>query len=307
MNDTDMQSNDTADMDSALESASVETTASEPAQSASPPQTSQPSRSWEAAMEAKGNEIADRELPSINAPPNWKEGLDWQSLPRSVQQHIIDREGDYHRGMTQYGTDVKLAREMGQVINDFNSRLPAFYHQITPQEQVRALYQANEMLMQHPVEAIQFLAQQHGVDLGMFGPNGQAMQQMQAQHQQWHQQRQQYFQKEFENFIRERADYWSAELEDEVLRQIDAVKATNPSLFQIDPFTVVRQAEERAKKVCGISDKQAAVEARKKADEAKRLASLNVKSSTGRSPSNTSRGMFDTDTWTAAYDKANRR
>src|SRR5262245_22933939 len=106
------------------------------------------------------------------------------------------------------------------------------------------LYAANELLLRDPLNAIATLAKMHSVDLGMFGPNAAAMHDMQTQHQQWHQQRQQYFQKEFENFIQERAEYWSPELENECLRQIEAVKQQNPSLFAMDPFSVVRQAEE---------------------------------------------------------------
>jgi hypothetical protein len=101
-------------------------------------------------------------------------------------------------------------------------------------------------------------------------------------------------------------DHWPS-IEDEAVRQVNAVREQNPSLFHMDPLRVVRDAVERAEKICGISDKQSAVEARKKADEAKRLASMNVRSVLSKSPSNISGDMWSSDNWRAAYDKASGR
>jgi hypothetical protein len=256
-------------------------------------------------MEKTAATIESRELPPIAAPTNWSNlGEDWNSLPRHVQERIAQRETEVQQGFSRLGNDAKVAREMGQVIDDFNSRLPDQYRQMPPSEQIRALYTANEMLLRDPYNALLQLAQMHNVDLSVFGAGQQAVHQVRNEQAQFERQRQAYFQKEFENFVKERADIWTPQFEDECIRQIGVVKEQNPSLFAMDPFTVVRQAEERARKVLGVSDQAETV---KRAAEAKRLASLNVRSVVGKSPSGVSKGMFSEDTWSSAYDKAQRR
>ena len=89
-------------------------------------------------------------------------------------------------------------------------------------------------------------------------------------------------QREIENYIREKS-YWP-EIEEEVHRQVNAVKDQNPSLYAMDPLRVIREAEQRALAITGVKNKLNLGEARRKADEARRLASLNVKSKIGSSP-----------------------
>src|SRR5262245_23650387 len=303
MDNTDMQS----DISSALESASAETT-SGPVESASPStpsQSSRPSQGWEATLEKTAANIADRELPEIAAPGNWKQDLDWKGLPRSVQEHIAQRETEYQRGMTKYGEDYKLAKGINDLIDQFQQGMPEHYRAIPKHEQIQFLYAAQDMLTRDPVSAIQWLAQAHGVDLGQFGPGAQRVSQIEQQHQRLHQERQQYIQQEVQNFVKDKP-YWP-QIEDEVVRQVNAIRETNPSLWSADPLTVMRQAHDTALKVTGVQSKLDAVEAKKKADEAKRLASLNVRSAMGRSPSNISNDMWSNDNWGAAYDKATNR
>ena len=79
-------------------------------------------------------------------------------------------------------------------------------------------------------------------------------------------------QREIENYIREKS-YWP-EIEEEVHRQVNAVKDQNPSLYAMDPLRVIREAEQRALAITGVKNKLNLGEARRKADEARRLASL---------------------------------
>jgi hypothetical protein len=174
---------------------------------------------------------------------------------------------------------------------------------------------AHHALETQPAQALAWLAQSYGIPLAALGQDPEAVQmqqrqmtqlqqqaqRLQAQQQQWQQQRQAYLQKEIESLINGK-EHWSS-IEDETIRQLNAVRAQNPSAYEMDPFRVVKDAISRAEKIAGISDKAETV---KKAQEAKRLASLNVKSSVGKSPSNVSGGMFDDSTWQNAYSKANR-
>jgi hypothetical protein len=256
----------------------------------------------------------------------------WNKLDPSTQAYISEREQSAHQRITELGQEVSHMRQSGGMVGEladvvahFTPRLPPEVANMSRPEQIARLYAASEAIHRDPVGSIIQLARHHGVDLSQIGGNPQAAAQqqqivsqyaqrvqyleqqnaqLQAQQREWHQTRQQYFQREMEGFIKERADYWSPELEDEVLRQVNAVRDTNPSVFNMDPLTVVRQAEARAKKIVGIQAKQDAVEAKKKADDAKRLGSMNVKSKIGRSPSGVSENMWSADAWDSAYDKA---
>src|SRR5262249_28039504 len=100
----------------------------------------------------------------------------------------------------------------------------------------------------------------------------------------------------------------SPELEEETLHQVAALRDRNPSLFHADPLSVMREAHTRALKVLGMSAKQDQVAAKKRADEAKRLSELNVRSNgLNRAPGAASAGMFDNTTWDRAFERANKR
>lgn len=94
-------------------------------------------------------------------------------------------------------------------------------------------------------------------------------------------------------------------IEGAMLEQIEAIKATEPWRLETDPLGVLRAAHDQALKLTGVGDKlpdkQAA--AKKKADEAKRLASLNVRSSTGRSPRTISKDIWSSESWGDIYDR----
>jgi DNA repair exonuclease SbcCD ATPase subunit len=293
---------DTSDV-SAADSAPVEHSAANSTGSTNAPsQPSRPSQSWESTMEKTAATIESRELPPIDAPTNWSNlGEDWKTLPRHVQERIAQRETEVQQGFSRLGHDARTAREMGQVIDDFNSRLPDQYRQMPPTEQIKALYAANEMLLRDPLNAIATLAQMHNVDLSVFGTGQQQVQQVQSQYQQFQQQRQAYLAKEIESIIHGK-QHWP-QIEDEVMRQVNAVRAQNPSAFEIDSLRVVREAIDRAEKLAGIADQGETV---KKAAEARRINSMNVKTRAGKSPSNVSKDIWSNDSWTAAYDKAQR-
>jgi hypothetical protein len=67
-------------------------------------------------------------------------------------------------------------------------------------------------------------------------------------------------------------EYW-ARIEDEVIAQVHALKSMNPKKAASDPLGLLRDAEKRALKQVGIDpdEKTKAAEAKKKADDARRL------------------------------------
>jgi hypothetical protein len=82
------------------------------------------------------------------------------------------------------------------------------------------------------------------------------------------------------------------------------IKIQDPARVACDPVGVLREAHDRAVKASGIELPDVAAERRRKADEAKRLASINVRSSAGRSPRTVSGDIWSNDAWSAAYDRA---
>lgn len=86
----------------------------------------------------------------------------------------------------------------------------------------------------------------------------------------------QYLTEEVENFVKDKP-YW-AKIEEEVAHQIHAMKFQNEHRVLANPLAAMKEAEERALKIVGIDPKanETAAERKKKADAAKRLASMNV-------------------------------
>jgi hypothetical protein len=106
-----------------------------------------------------------------------------------------------------------------------------------------------------------------------------------------------------QNFAQGKEKYLP-KIENEIAAQIELIKIQDPARVACDPVGVLREAHDRAVKASGIELPDVAAERRRKADEAKRLASINVRSSTGRSPRTISNNILDSDSWSAAYDRA---
>ena len=103
---------------------------------------------------------------------------------------------------------------------------------------------------------------------------------MRAEHAQWQQQRVQQEQ-HLSAAIARFADgkpYWP-QIESQVVQQLFAMKMADPGRVQADPMGTLKEAASLAIKLSGVELPERKAEAKKKADEAKRLASLNVRSS----------------------------
>jgi hypothetical protein len=201
----------------------------------------------------------------INMPQAWGQDRSelWSKLDRSAQAYIAERELQAAQKISELGNRGKLPDEFGSVMEKYGSVIPRGPdgNPMAPPAVMESLLVAHHALETHPAAAIQWLANSYGVNLGELAhdPRSAAQQaqyaqaaqqlqnqlaQMQAQHQQWHAKRMQYIQREAENYIREK-DYWPS-IEDEVIRQVNAVKETNPGLVEADPLAVMKEAEKRA-------------------------------------------------------------
>jgi hypothetical protein len=128
----------------------------------------------------------------------------------------------------------------------------------------------------------------------------QAIAQQQAQQRA---QREQYLTAEISRFA-DGKDYWD-KVQPEIERQIHGLKATDAARVEQDPLWALTEAHDRAVKQAGILTKEVAAERKRKADEAKRLASLNARSNGGQSPITASRNIWDNASWGAIYDRVN--
>ena len=239
------------------------------------------------APELKGQET---KLPGAAAQPPTSLSREarehWPSLPEPVQKFIAEREMQATQKISELSEYAKVAREITQVFEQFSETMPKLADgQAAPPSQVmQHLLAANHALETNPQEALQWLAQSYGVDLGTADTERvrqQAYAEMQQQ-QQWEQQKQaweqhqrqtQKVQAHVEAFTRDKP-HWD-QIEADVLYFIPAEKAKNP---HGEPTEWFQAAYDKAMAGRPDLDSTKKAESKRAADQAKRLASLNVKS-----------------------------
>jgi hypothetical protein len=259
----------------------------------------------------------------------------WAAMPQEARDLFLQREQESQAKISQYGREVAelkkaggTSAELGEIVSRYSAHIPrdATGQPMPALAVMEHLLAAHAMLESQPAAAVQALANYYGVNLGAFAHDPDAAQhqqqlvgafqqesqriqqevaQLKATQQQWTHQRQQYLQQEILRLI-DGKEHWN-QIEPEVVRQLEAVRSQDPSAYELDSLRAVREAIDRAEKITGVHDKKAAEEARKKALEAKRLASLNVRSVVGKSPTSVSKDIWSNDSWGASYDKAQRR
>jgi hypothetical protein len=254
--------------------------------------------------------------PAIQRPQAWSSDVDelWSKLPPAAQELISKREGEAHKRITELGEVAKTVEPIKPYLEPLQRASARMG--VSPGKGLELLLAADDYLARDPVQAIQWLAQQSGVDLSRFGqqPTGEVSESAEVNAlnqkisqlvrmlsetshriQSREQQEQQAQAQSLENLVQDFAkgkDYWP-EIEAEVAAQIAAIRLSDPSL---SPKDTLEKAHERAVKLNDdIRNKlnetkrkeeeaKKASEAKRKADEAKRLASLNVRSIEGKAP-----------------------
>lgn len=107
-----------------------------------PAKTILPPRSWTAAAKAKFN-----------------------ALDPDVQQEVLRREGEMDQGKAQWDTKAELFNKLDAVLAPVKDQLA--FNGMTPDTYVGALVNADQALRgPNKVQALQFLAQQYGINLG---------------------------------------------------------------------------------------------------------------------------------------------
>jgi hypothetical protein len=262
-------------------------------------------------------EAKEPEKPAIQRPQSWSADVDelWSTLPPKAQEIIAKRESEAHQRITELGQVAKTAEPLKEVLEPLQRASARMG--LPPGEGLKLLLAADDYLARDPVAAIQWLAQQSGVDLSRFGqpaqgqsgevaPEVSALNQKIAhlermlsdtsyRIQQREQQELQTQHQSLEGLVTDFSkgkDYWP-EIEGEVVAQIRAIKSANPSM---DPKAVLEKAHDNALKLNDEvrnklteskrkeEEAKKASEAKRKAEEAKRLASLNVRSVSGKAP-----------------------
>lgn len=260
--------------------------------------------------------------PAIDAPISWpKEMKDkWSSLAPDTQEYIARRESEAQSKISQMGQETAAYRPLANVVEQHKDLFAKY--QVPPDRGISLLLEAQRKLDANPVAAIAELARNYGVDLGVFGNGQEGQQQPQVamlQHEIANLKQQL---NETAGQVRSRIEAEQKAIETQNLSTIDSFLAGKElAESDYDSFAILIEAERRLKPGATpekllegayrkfqadnpekfealVAQRAAQEEAKRKAEadkksaEAKKLGSLNVKSSPGASPS--SRSMDDT-------------
>lgn len=101
----------------------------------------------------------------IAAPASWSEDARnvWASLPRNIQQEMMGREQEALRSSEQYAGKLKTLDAITEALSPAQQRIALAG--TGPDQYVRSLVAADEYLRKDPINAINWLAQSYGIDL----------------------------------------------------------------------------------------------------------------------------------------------
>jgi hypothetical protein len=116
-----------------------------------------------------GPSVKDPNPESITAPISWsaEKRQAFTSLPRDVQQYIVERESETQRLISQksgeYDKTVRSSKEVLDVLEPYRQNFAQ--RGISDKQAIEYLLRANEFLEKNPQDAIRRLAEMHGLDL----------------------------------------------------------------------------------------------------------------------------------------------
>lgn len=126
----------------------------------------------EAAPQAEVKEQEPKKS-KYEAPQSWKAQLKerWATLPEEFQEEISRRELDMHQAMTRHDGDLKMGRELKEVIAPYMPIIQA--EGGTPAKAVQELLNTAYVLRtaspQVKAQMVQQIIQSYGVDMGLLG------------------------------------------------------------------------------------------------------------------------------------------
>jgi hypothetical protein len=275
---------------------------------------------------------AEEAKPSpISPPASWSAEMKakWDKLPPDVQQYAVQRESESQQALSRLGNELGQLKGVRETVEQHRDLFEK--RGISYKEGVTRLLNAQRLLETEPVRGLALLAQEYGVDLRSFGGQPDQYGQQQAIPPalvaEMERLRAEVRQTSARTEMRERQEAEAERtkleslvadvaaknpdfslVENEVVRLVPIIREQNPGLSHkellekaIDEAGWVNPTvrEQRlAKQVKLKADAEA-----KKATEAKRLASLNVKSNATARPG--PKSMVDT--IEAAYDRIQAR
>lgn len=246
--------------------------------------------------------------PAIDAPVSWTAEMKakFGNLAPEVQTYVAQREREAAQALSRYGEKAKQYEPVANVIEQ--NRVIFERNGVAPEQGVALLLQAQAMLDTDPVAGIAAIAQQYGVDLGALqgrtttAPEllslkaeianlkaqlNETSTQVRGRQEQEAEARRNALEAQVSDFKKANPDFDL--VENEVISLIPLIRSKEQGLSEKE---VLAKAYEqaawlnpdlRAKRVAADQAK-AAEAARKKAEEAKKLGSLNVRSAAQAKP-----------------------
>jgi len=267
---------------------------------------------------------AETAEPSIPAPHSWPAEMKakWATLPPDAREYIAKRESEAHSTISRMGQTVKAFQPVAETLEQHREVFER--NGLGDQDGIKALLNAQIALEQNPVAAIKHLAGAYGVDLarlyGNAGEQGSGQPQiaaLEAQIASLHKQltetsqrvttreqreteaQRQTLESVVNDFLKDKPDFDT--IEPDVMALLPAIRERNPGA---SPRELLADAYDKAQWVNPAarakrleadrkaSEAKAAEENAKRAAEAKKHNSLNVK--TGQSSTGDRKTMDDT-------------
>ncbi len=238
----------------------------------------------------------------------------WGTVPPEVAEWVGKREAESHKRITELGETAKASEQIRSVVDRYKDT----FRGVPVEQGLDKLLAANAFLEQNPVDGIKWLAQAYGVNLSGLGQqaNGEQPQEsdvvrslrselaelkrqvsdtstrVASREQQEAKAREDALLKTAEDFAKDKQDHWK-DLEPEVIAQLAAINVSEPNL---QPNQKLEKAYQRALRINeAVSNRlneskrkaeaeKAEAEKKRKADEAKKLGSLNVKTANASTP-----------------------
>lgn len=275
-----------------------------------------------ASPEAQPAEAQAAEAPAAEpaiAPPNsWRReaAAEWAKVPPAVQQEIARREADFHRGIDQYRNAAQFAHAMHSAIEPHLQTLQQLG--VTPDRAVAELMNADARLRYSaPEQRVQYfahLAQQYGVDLAQLSQYQpapaeahvnqlqQQVQQLTSYLQQQHLMGQQQEDAALHSEIARFAADPSHSHFEEVRQYMGALMTAGLATSLDDAYAQAVHAHPKTRAAVAQQQAQAQREvSARKAQEARRAASVNVRRRPAQVPSEPAAGQTMEDTLRQAY------
>lgn len=208
---------------------------------------------------------------------------EWGKASPKITEWIAKREAETHKKITELG---RFAKE-GEHIRAVSERYRPIMGQLKDAEAYEHLLAAQDYLTRDPEGGIKFIADSYGIDLGAIAARQGGLAETPRVDTAALESAMQSNVSLIEHFRQDKEDW--ADMEADIFEQICAIRASDPYL---PAEAVLTTAYDRATKINQkvatkrrkAEAEKEAVERKRKADEAKRLASMNVKSVNGASP-----------------------